>query len=235
MIFAWYVPFYALAMIAMLVVVRCGRDSRVIFIMTALVATRYFSQILLWSTNVSWIKNIVSDFQGTFPIVAIGYYCSHWKVFYKLQTILDTDRKAVLNAIFLMIIALAFCSKAYTRIFKLGEMYFRDGTIDMSYSMDLIGVPLFVWATVNMIHMTGHGRLMKRMLEELGRKSMMMWLVSCAFFANSKQLLQPFLYWPRKPVLVLLWGCLSCYLISAALDSWSKNLCRLKNRLFHIF
>ncbi len=232
MLFAWYVPFFVFSMIVLPIINKCGNYNYIIFIGTTFVAIKFFSQIIIWSTDVSWVKNVMCDFQATFPLVIIGYCFSNWRIFCKFQSAIKINKKIVLILIMSLIIILTFLSKRHHISFKFGEMYFKDGIIDISYSIDIISVPLFIWAIVNIIHMIGFNRLILKIFEEIGKKSMMMWFVSCAFFSNLSQKLQPFLYWPHNPVLVVLWGCLLCYIISIFFNILSKNLCKFKNKLF---
>ena len=47
----------------------------------------------------------------------------------------------------------------------------------------------------------------------VGRYSLLMWFIHCIFFNNCKDIFQPILYWPRNPILVLLWGISICYIL----------------------
>lgn len=58
-----------------------------------------------------------------------------------------------------------------------------------------------------------------------------MWFVSCIFFNNSKQVFRPILYFPRNPVLVLLWGLILCMAVSVILNFVVSRLTDWKNKL----
>lgn len=231
MLFAWYVPFFAITMIVLPIITAYGNGSRSIFVILAFVIIKFFSSIIVWSVDIQWIKNVCSDFQGTFPTVAMGYYFSRWKIFNKLQSGFDPDKKIISIITWIVIILLSFYGKAYSRSFKIGEMYFKGEVMEMAYSMDIFYAPLAIWAIVNLIHIWNPGELILKILEKMGKKSMMMWFISCVFFSNLYQIFQPFLYWPRYPVLVILWGCMLCYGLAYILNYCCNKICIIKDNL----
>lgn len=95
-------------------------------------------------------------------------------------------------------------------------------------SMDMIYAPAFVYGLANLLAACP-ARAVMRALGEIGRYSLHMWLLSCAFFNVGKAVCQPVLYAPRLPLLVLLWGLLLCYAAARLIDVPIRALLRLQN------
>ena len=92
-----------------------------------------------------------------------------------------------------------------------------------SISMDIVLITLMVYSVARLCAIV-RCEWLKFPLIQLGKYSMLMWFVSCIFFGNSKQLVQPLLYYPHHPVLVTVWGLLMCYVAAVILDVVIKKL-----------
>lgn len=84
-------------------------------------------------------------------------------------------------------------------------------------SMDFIYAPVFVYALANLLEACPV-KIVSRALGEIGRYSMHMWLLHCAFFNVTKEALMPVLFAPGNAVLVLIWGLVLCYVAARFVD-----------------
>ena len=97
-------------------------------------------------------------------------------------------------------------------------------------NMDLIYAPVFIFSLAWILPCLPE--VIRKILREIGRESLLMWFVSSIFFGNARAFFQPILYAPKNPILVLLWGLFLCWLVSWAMDLLIRPLQRAKNRLF---
>ena len=110
------------------------------------------------------------------------------------------------------------------------EMPFIHRPLPFLINLDVVFTPFFVFAAVNLCKEI-EAIYIKKGLAKIGKYSLLMWFVSCIFFNNSKQVFQPILYFPRNPVLVLLWGLIICMAVSAVLELGISRLIARKNKL----
>ena len=131
------------------------------------------------------------------------------------------------------LLALAFFGRHFAPRFIV-SLPFGGEAGQLRLSMDVLYAPVFVYALAALLE-----ALPARVLARIGRRSMQLWLLSCAFFGAAKPLCQPLLYAPEVPALILLWGLELCDLAAWGIDALlraAKKICAIplqkgKNRV----
>lgn len=100
-------------------------------------------------------------------------------------------------------------------------------------SLDFLYAPMFVFGICSLIKMLKHKKLLLP-VSILGKYSLLMWFLHCAFFDQLKEITQPILYYPRNPVLVTIWGILICLVVAIIIKIPIDAINKLKNKLFHL-
>ena len=114
-------------------------------------------------------------------------------------------------------------------ILSIDDLPMIGETFSYAFPLDVIYTPLFIYSLVNLIKACKLTHLNK-VLAVIGKYSLLMWFVHSIFFNNSKSVFQPILYWPKNPVLVLLWGLVLALGVSFVFDIVIKRIVDFKNR-----
>ena len=215
MFFCWYVLFYVMAMLILPVYNKLLEKAHI--------AVSF--GVLLIPPVISFTMNrflggfgIVGSFFGYltwFSCVGSGLIIAKYGLFKRLAVFYEKMNRALIILCSILMIAVAMAVRYFT-------VYF-----------DLICAPMAVFGIVELyknIRITGNALILKT----LGRYSLLMWFIHGVFFNNLKEYTQRILYFPKNPVLVLLWGLAICLAASAILDIPIKYLTKLKNRLFKL-
>lgn len=218
MSFSWYVCFYVIAMMYMPLFARLCKES-IWRIALFGVAIPY---AIGWGTaksslEIGYLSNILNIMQINFPYMAIGYGCSLLNSFQRARTFDDIIVRSPSrhNIVWLVIAGSCFIGQhllndIHLPIFGVWRLLYLICVLFLNY----VSIPLFVYCLANIIKENKHGRILSEILSAFGKQSMTMWFIHGVFFGTMKNTLQPILYAPKYPVLVLVWGLSICYLIS---------------------
>lgn len=232
MVFCWYVPFYCLTMLILPVLTKLvPKASRFMsVIMGILVPMVFFQALSTWKASYI-IKNIFSSLYQWLPCVTAGYLFAQYDLFRNwLDAAFSISRsKWGQRLIWLGLALAALHGRRVLSSLELGCLIYRQEILPLSITMDLIYAPCFIYG-IACLFREGRSRL-HSLLEAIGRKSMLMWFWHCAFFNGSGPVTQPLLYFPRNPLLVLIWGLLLCYGASVITEKICRPLIRGKNKL----
>lgn len=196
MTFCWYVSFYILMMLILPLYSRLSDKSSFL----ALAAALFFSYMMIVAADRSdTMSNVILKTAYNnlcnlkyFACVAMGYLFAQRELFKELDQYMYIRHSAIRIIVYFL-----FC--LFPFLFRYLTTY-----------LDFIGTPLFLFGLVKLIDMFYRRKLFFP-LSEIGKYTLYMWFVHCAFFNVSAKYTQPILYSPRNPILVLIWGLLLCY------------------------
>jgi hypothetical protein len=226
MYFCWYVPFYVLAMLLLLVLTKLGKTpiGDVVFLLIIPVLGCRF---LMFVCDNGYLYKIVSNVRIWFPCVASGYLCAKYNLFSKLDQIVSRLRYKILRLIlYILFVVGTFASRYFMLSFTVGIM---NGSLQKSISlvsMDVISAPLFVYGLAKLLYQV-RGKKIMNVLVSVGKQSLLMWFLHCIFFNRCKEITQRILFFPKDPLLVLVFGLLMCYVVAILLNAL-LNLLRRK-------
>lgn len=233
MIFCWYVYFYAATMLLLPLLTR-SRDHTpaedVVFLLILPVA---LTSVLAYSGLEGFPWQLTVDLRDWFPCVASGYLFAKYDLFEKHFTpILTRFRHGFSKTAFCLALSLvAFFGRYYCQYLTLGTLNIRGGMYELTYTMDILYAPLFVFGMGNLLQSLRETPVF-RLLGKIGKQSLLMWFLHCAFFNVTKEITQPLIYAPRNPILVTLFALTTCYLAATAIDKLLQPTLKLKNKLF---
>lgn len=223
MCFCWYVIFYVLMMLAFPVTVKLfGKYIIVLFAVSLLVPMVVYYGVS-YVTSAEILVNPLEKFQVYYPIAIVGYISARVDLFNKLNELLKNR-----IVIFIVSLILAFI------VFMEPTWLYAFGGSNIVLMMirkvvRIISIPLFVYGVINIFRIIKNRKFLI-VFEMIGKYSMTMWFVHCVFFNCSKEVLQPILYLPRQPILVVIWGLLLCFIVSVPLQSLSDVLAKLTKK-----
>lgn len=238
MVFGWYVSFYYTFMLLLPLLTRILLKNihvdllvAVVLLPTCLRLVKYAGIFFFGQTVMA---DMISHIIENISAVLIGYMFAGYDLFGKMEDLSKRIHSPRLGTVLCWICVLLAPMGIYLVPTLTLDFFVKpviDHTVPVCIPMSLLYAPPFIFCLVKLIRGI---RLtcVKVVLRQIGKYSLLMWFVSCIFFNNSKKVSQPLLYWPGNPVLVLLWGLLLCYVVSALLDPVMKLLIKQKNRIF---
>lgn len=231
MVFCWYVRFYIFAMLLLPIYVRFVPESRGFSLVIGFLLPYIFLELL---TSVPILRSPLESLTSNFPTVAVGYLFAQHDLFRNwFDSFPGHGKTGRFQWVkWAALLAVVLWCKQFIYSITLGSVSCFGQGIDLYFSTDLIYAPCFVYGIVQLFHSCHPRKFLRTALVEIGKMSMLMWFLHCAFFNYSASLLQPVLYFPQNPVLVLLWGLFLCYTIAKGIDVLCKPLVRMVDRLF---
>lgn len=239
MIFCWYVYFYCFSMLLLPLLDKlgtrsAGADAALLLLAPTAVFTilRGILEFEFGLQNHMFLE-LLNYMREWFPCIGIGYLCSKYSFF---ETYLDPLTEKIAKdrgkyVICLILCGCCFFGRLICPQFTLGAVIVAENRMELVFLTDLVYGPLFFYGAVNLLKAIPFAPVLK-VLERLGKQSLLMWFLHCAFFGKTKVRLQPILYFPRNPILVTFWGLSLCYCLALMLDIPLKGLLKLKNKLF---
>lgn len=217
MVFCWYVIFYALTMLMLPILTRIGKSpiGEVIFLF--LVPTVVCSAFLSVFEN-RRISEIIENVMIWFPCVASGYLCSKYTLFSKLDSITQEFNNRFAGIAFCVVLIIgSFIGRFFGATVTIGNFHMFGCDAVFTYSLDIVYAPLFVYGWAKLLNRCQKTRFIK-ILMAIGKKSLLMWFLHGIFFNCCKEITQPFLFLPKDPLLVLIFGLALCYVVAIPLD-----------------
>lgn len=224
MIFCWYVPFYCAAMLLLPLLRKFSFDAfwkdALAWLILPGVAFGILFEILDSRLGLgdSELGGLAQALQEWLPVIGSGLLCAKYRLFERLR----------LPGRLRIPVSVALCCAAFwgrmavSRV-SLGSLQVGTSWMSLVFSLDILYAPVFVFGCANLLRGWRKSDLRKP-LEAVGKQSMMMWFLHCAFFNCSKELTQQILYFPQNAVLVLLWGLALCWALACILDWPVKKL-----------
>lgn len=166
-----------------------------------------------------------------FPCIGIGYICASCSLFKRFDKLMNLFRyKWIKLIVYIVLGSGVFLARHYLAKVTLFTIYLLGRAVSVSIFMDVVYTPIFVYSIINIIRMIPIKKFWN-LIGEIGKYSLYMWFLHCIFFNVSKNIFQPILYWPKNPILVILWGLLLCYVAARLIDIPLKRLLINKNNI----
>ena len=98
-------------------------------------------------------------------------------------------------------------------------------------AFDFLYAPMFIFGLVSIVKILECKKCLFP-LTFLGKYSLLLWFLHCAFANQLKNIIQPVLYYPRNPVLVTIFGLAMCLAVAVMIQIPINGINKLKNKLF---
>ena len=230
MVFCWYVVFYSYSMVLLLLLAK-EDNSPVEDVLYLLVLPVVICSVLGGMYLEGFLNSMVQNILAWFPAIASSYLCAKYGVFEKLFD-RGLNRCRYTAARLLICLALAAAAAAGRYWWKYVYLFvvkLRTGEYPIMLAADFFLAPIFVYSAARVLQYAKKTVLMK-ILCQIGKYSLHMWFLHCIFYNACRDILQPILYWPGNPVLVVIWGLILCYIPAVLLDKLIVPANKLKNR-----
>lgn len=208
MYFAWYVPFYAIAMLLLPLLTRVKNFiADVIFVLILPLVGSFVLMKGFERLSLPICAELCSYLFSYFPCVALGYLMAKWRLI--SDWVLPLAKKYHLYhwPIRFLMILLPF----------VGRYFLPD---IMGVNLDLVYVPVFILGATEFIRNF-------KLLHFFGNYSLSIWFLHCAFFGATASALQKFAYFPYYEPLVFLWVLFSLSAISYVIEKLF-SICKVK-------
>lgn len=232
MVFCWYVIFYTVSML--LLPVLTGKRGQDLFMDIVMV---FFLPIITGSVLTKmYLGGIWYNFAyyllDWFPVISVGYLFAKYDLFDSIFDcrICQVSSNKVKIFIFILAVISACAGRYWCNYFYLGELNIRGDGFNIVFKTDILYAPLFIWGISNLLQYIRNGSIIK-ILNLIGKHSLLMWFLHCAFYNVSRDVLQPILYAPKNPIFVLLWGLILCLIPSLILNPVIVLLQKWKNKI----
>lgn len=236
MVFCWYVYFYILAMLALPVLVKLSTGTLIgdcLLLVLPVAVTGVLLGMLQGEFGVESgaLVELLQAGEEWLPCIVGGYLFARYGLF---ESYCDSVSGRIRTNWGKVLLWLSLCGAAFfgrllcPRI-TLGNISVAGRWRGLTFTMDLLYAPMFVYGAANLLRSIRMEKL-KMPLVAIGRKSMLMWFLHCAFFNCCRAFTQPVLYCLKNPVLVLLFGLGICYLAAVILDIPIGKLRKLLSR-----
>jgi len=232
MVFCWYVVYYCTFMLVLPLLWRLLERGAVAAIVFGVVLPVAIVQLLALRLSGDVMEEIAAQFIPWFPVTVTGYLFARYDLF---RTCFDAAWKEPLGktarvAVWTLLLGLSFFARLYCRSFTLGSVAHQAGEFALTFNPDMLYVPVFLYALVNLWALLPWQRL-QAFAAGVGKYSLLMWFFHCAFFNVARDVTQPILFLPRFAPLVLAWGAALCYAAARAVDLPLRRLNAWKNRV----
>lgn len=231
MIFCWYVYFYAVVMLLLPLLTRADDHSPAEDVLMLLVLPVTVTSVLAYWGLDGFAYQLVIDIRDWFPCVASGYLCAKYDLFGRffdrgVNRFRSTWAKVL---IWLLLAVSAFGGRYYCQFLHLGTLNIRGGMYELTYTMDILYAPMFVYGAAKLLQYL-RSTFLFPLLGKIGSQSMLMWFLHCMFFNVTREYTQPIAYLPGNPILVTLFTLLLCYIPAVLIDKLLKPTLKLKNK-----
>ena len=210
--FSWYIIFYSICILLLPYISKkfeklsfgysFGIIFLIIFVLT-IVAN-------IFSLN-KYIYNIVYNLINFLPTLLISYLIAKHSLFSILDKKLNTNKFKYYLICFIILI-ISFYGKYYFLKTIVGSVVILEKKFDIILYNYIFYIPLFIYSII--IFSKFIPKFILNIISKIGEYSLYMWLCHGIFFNISKEVFMPILYFPKNPILVLLWGLILTYIIS---------------------
>lgn len=231
MYFCWYVNFYIIFMLLLPIITRFFSKDIHIDLILGLVFIPGIFQMIGHFINKGIMAELFQNQRCWIACVLVGYVFANYGLFERLKTLQQYLMKSKKCNVVLMVMVVLCVPFGRVAVPTLTLTLKHLPVINIS--MDVVYAPIFIYAIVYLCN-TIELRIVKRVLVIIGKYSLLMWFVSCAFYGNCKSIFQPILYFPHNPVLVTIWGLIMCLFVSVVLDKIIIKIQNHKNKLLKL-
>lgn len=232
-VFGWYVSFYCIFMLLFPLISKLFLRSWILDVFLWLIFLPLFFRILQFIMPIQIGAQLLSDLYIWGPCVIGGYISAAYNLFEMIEIYFSNLKKnwnRKLIILFFLVLPIFRNTRFILYLFTLrfNGTYAR---INMQINLDSVIVLFFMYAVIFTSRKTGFPQRINCILEKIGKKSMLMWLVSCMFFNKCNVVMQKILYYFSDPIVSLILGTVICYVIACGLDFIIKYFIAIKNRI----
>ena len=216
MYFCWYVIFYIGTMLVMPLFYKLTKVND--FFAVCVVSAVPVALLFVFRNSGLAVLAAFTDYLEYFsylPCVLIGFVLAKYQVLSILYDALIKGKTAVRIMIASLMIVLPFLARGVNEAF------------------DFLYAPMFIFGLVSIVKILKCKKFLLP-LTILGKYSLLLWFLHCAFADQLKDLIQPVLYFPRNPVLVTIFGLAMCLAVAVVLQIPINAINKLKNKIFQL-
>ena len=225
MIFCWYVYFHLLILFILPVMDKLlDRANLPVAIIAGMILPAVLIILIMFQLNEkSTVWVVLDHLRAWLPAVMSGWIFSRYSLFEKAGEGFAKMPGAVRAVVCLCLMIIAFFGRKFLPALNCGPLTLQTINLNGAFNLDIIYAPAFIFGLITVARMV---RIPWKPLEIIGKYSMYMWYLHCLFFNCCKPVTQIWLFFPRNPVLVLLWGLFITLIVSVPLDILVKNVFR---------
>lgn len=219
MTFCWYIYFYIIVILLLPIIDRMAsklenNNLTKNIILFIIIPTTFLTALKGFFGNNLYTNDMLFNIIRFYPAVIIGYLCSKYEYFYKLDALFKRKNKIIKLLICTGIFIISFMLKYYIPLINIGTILSNDVYYEININLDCFYTVFLIFSFLNII------RVIKKtfILENIGKLSLLMWFSHCIFFGCSKEIFMPILYYPKNAFLVLIWALLLNYIIAFILN-----------------
>ena len=207
MIFCWYVYFYLIILMILPGMDRLleKRSLPVSAVTGVILPAAAMILGMSWLDPESSLWVVLDHLRAWLPAVMSGWIFARYSLFEKAEKGFGHLSVILQGVLCLVMMITAFSGRYFLPALDCGPLALRTINLSGAFNMDVIYAPLFIFALITLTRMI---RIPWKPLEIIGKYSMYMWYLHCLFFNCCKPITQIWLFFPRHPLLVLLWGLL---------------------------
>ena len=233
--FFWYMPFYLAVLFILTATYSVFSKLKSVFItdviIFAIIPVFLFSFLCNLASSCFWIKRFFVDLELWFPSVIIGFITAKYGLFQLLDdAFCNTFKKPFVTSLF---IPSALVASIFYGMYKLpGIIYNLHGFVfsPIVWNMSTCYILFLVYSGAKFYEQL-RNKSIRYIIKEFGKYSLYMWLIHGIFFNVFKYYTQPILFFPKYPLLIMLWGLGICLFLSKVLEAAIKKANYYKNRL----
>lgn len=216
MYFCWYVIFYIGTMLILPLFYKLTEVND--FLAVAICSTALVALLFICRNSGFSVLTSITDYLDYFsylPCVLVGFVFAKHRIFSNLYDFLSKQKTALRLLVGALLIVISFLARGVSEAF------------------DFLYAPMCIFGLVSIIKLIRHKKILFPM-PILGKYSLLLWFLHCAFANQLKGIIQPVLYYPKNPVLVTAWGLVMCLAVAVILQIPISGINRLKNMLFRL-
>jgi len=228
----WYVYFYCASMLLLPVFSKISTQVPGKYMTAKMVLTVAVLTVLKALSPIWVLDQIFGSLVEFFPCIIVGFMFAEYSLFQQM----DITANKLLNSelikliLWIVMVYVAFLDRTLFPNFKLGATLFNGQWTELSFTMDIIYAPLFIYGIAHILQYAKE-RLLFKTLVSIGKYSLLMWFIHCLFSNACSEITQPILYAPYNPILVVLLALGFCYAIARLIHPILNQLLKLKNKL----
>ena len=210
MVFCWYVPFYIESMLLLCISPKAYDRNIALGVVTGIVLPKVVFMLLARSFSGTLFEEQFANLRHWYPCIAVGYLCNRYNIFSYCRDLTKKIPKTLL-----LIAGMSFCA--------IGRYF--------STTFDFIYCAVLVFSIADYMNQCKSENKIGGMLIALGKHSLNMWLIHCVYFTPiTREVFQPFIYWPRNGLLVCIVFVIELTVMSAIVNKVKILLLRFFSR-----
>jgi len=187
MVFCWYVRFYVVSIFILFVIQKLLRKSFSRGVFVGMVVPFIGFWLVGKVVPFGFVRTLCGELRDYFPVIIAGYLVSYYKIYEEIFE--PAVKKLNLNS---------WTSLAVITSGGFMGRYFCGGVL--GFNLDVLYMPFLIYGLINII--SEGVQNFRVIFKLLGRYSMGIWFLHCAFFGPMNKLLQPIVYWSKNPVII---------------------------------